>query len=116
MTAETQGQGKSPFAIFAIELRKLGFFKAWNSTAGGMRCTLWTRTTPDAPTLGYRQLRVQIWADGHHRVSHGINNRETTEPTDFETVAGLHTAVAHEMTRLDNLNVATALAKAETGR
>jgi len=102
----------SPFQIFAPELRRLGFRKAWSSRAGGGRVDEWSRTDPDAATLGYRQLSVQLWEDGHHRISHAINNRATTEPTGFDTIEALHVALERETTRMDNLSVVAALNKA----
>lgn len=65
-------------------------------------------TTELSKRVGDRELHVQLWGDGQHRVSHGTyqklpNGREglsgTTEPTSFSTVTEMLDALAHEWRR-----------------
>lgn len=82
---------------FTTVLRKQGFEFHFRDRSGGNSCTQFTKRQGD------RQLRVQLWGDGKHRVSHGIYGkhglRETTLPTDFSTVAEMIAAIEHEWTR-----------------
>ena len=91
----------SEFEKFAPLLRKRGFKKDWDSRAGGIRIAGWTKHA------GEREVRVQIWADGNHRVSHSIRNRATTHPTQFNDEASMDDALSWEENRRDNLNLAT---------
>jgi hypothetical protein len=75
----------------------LGFEFCFCDRSGG------TIVTEFAKREGDRQLRVQFWKDGHHRVSHGSYGEhglhETTPPTDFETVPDMLKALAFEWSR-----------------
>jgi hypothetical protein len=53
---------------------------------------------------GLRQLKIQIWDDGSHTVSHGTITKndglhETTEPTGFTDLLGMYRAIAFEWQR-----------------
>jgi hypothetical protein len=107
---EVEMKPLSPFATFAPHLRKIGFGKTCQTTAGGERMDEWKREEP-ADDRGFaRTLTVQIWAKGGHRVSHMVYSdpetrrlgRSTTYPTYFTTPDGLRAAVEHERTRCDN--------------
>lgn len=63
-----------------------------------------------------RELEVQLWKDGGHRVSHYVIREipgrpaeppflgrcMTTHPTDFRTVAAMHAAILAELSRTDH--------------
>lgn len=86
---------------FTHVLRKNGFELDFRSRSGGTTVTQFKKRS------GNRELHVQLWADGNHRVSHGtyskINGRdclhETTRPTDFKTVAKMKAALVFEWNR-----------------
>jgi hypothetical protein len=92
----------SPFQTFAPELRKLGFRKEWSHRIGGVRVDGWEKPNIQEPELEtWRTLKLQIWADGAHRVSHAIGSHETTRPTDFRTIEEMRGAVEWETARRD---------------
>ena len=87
---------------FTNELRKQGFQLDYRDRSGG------TTVTEFKMRKGDREVRVQFWADGKHRASHGtyrtLKNgvegyRETTMPTNFRTVPEMLKAVEREWTR-----------------
>jgi|SRR5882724_49108 len=82
---------------FTSVLRKQGFEFCWCDRSGGCK------TTQFAKREGDRELHVQFWGDGPHRVSHGTYGqhglRETTEPTSFSTVAEMLLALKLEWAR-----------------
>lgn len=86
---------------FTTALRKDGFEFCWCDRSGG------TKVTQFSKRVGDRELHVQFWDDGHHRVSHGTHGEhglhETTEPTDFRTVEEMRIAVAFEWRRVSAL-------------
>lgn len=60
--------------------------------------------------LGDREVEVQLWGDGYHRVSHMVfkphpsgleGGRMSTPPTEFGTVVTLFHAIGIELTRDD---------------
>lgn len=82
---------------YTTVLRRAGFQFGYRSRAGDCHVTeFWKRE-------GDRELKVQLWADGKHRVSHGIHGkhglRQSDTPTDFETVADMECAIKREWTR-----------------
>jgi hypothetical protein len=82
---------------FTRELRKLGFELDFRDRSGGTVCTQFKLRKGD------RELHVQFWADGHHRVAHGTHGlhglHECTPPTEFETVPHMLTAIDYEWIR-----------------
>lgn len=64
------------------------------------------RTVEYKKTIDGRDVRVQLWGDGKHRVSHYFNNGKytsmSTVPTDFLTVDQMHEAIKIELTRTDH--------------
>jgi hypothetical protein len=53
-------------------------------------------------TVGDRQIDLQLWNDGNHRVSHFLRGRMSTVPTDFKTVEEMKAAIQRELTRTDH--------------
>ena len=82
---------------FTTELRKQGFELAFRDRGGGTTCTQFVKRQGD------RELHVQLWAHGLCRVSHGTHGplglRQTTEPTEFETVGEMRLAIQLEWIR-----------------
>lgn len=102
-------QPKTTIRPFTTQLRKQGFEFCFCDRGGGCKVTEFSKRQGD------RQLRVQFWGDGEHRVSHstysdlgnGIEGlRGATEPTDFTTVAEMLEAIAAEWTRPSGPGVA----------
>lgn len=87
---------------FTEALRKHN--KAWTRTfesrAGGNRVVIYSLTLNKI-----RELRLQLWEDGKHRISHSIKGRTTTTPTEFETVQEMLLAIKVETLRCDNENL-----------
>ena len=57
----------------------------------------------------FRELDLQLWRDGRHRVSHFLVNprhpyrkRSTTHPTSFTDVPGMKRAIRRELARTDH--------------
>ena len=75
-------------------LRRLGFKRTdlCRSKVNG-RLATYEMTHAD------RKLKVQLWEDGGHRVSHALKGREVTTPTNFRTVEEMGTAINREWTR-----------------
>lgn len=84
-------------AIYGPALRKLGFKKVWHTTSGGQATTQYDKRLADG-----RELHVQIWADGGHRVSHSFNGCSDTTPTDFRLKPQMSDAIDKESTRTDS--------------
>src|SRR5260221_2844890 len=82
---------------FRRELKKRGFTRD-----GGMRDPLIYKKT-----VGDRKLDLQLWKDGHHRVSHWLGRRQSTNPTVFKTVLEMEEAIAIELARTDHPPKAT---------
>jgi hypothetical protein len=95
--SKTPAGNSTAFALFAPILRRAGFRKSWDSRSGGTRVAEWRREELDG-----RTLLCQIWEDGRHRLNHEWLGCSDTRPTDFETEAGLATAIQHETTRADS--------------
>lgn len=92
--------GRIPNAkAYSMLLRKLGFKKQSESTAGGERLVVYTKELN-----AIRKLELQLWGSGYHRVSHYINGRMTTKPTPFTTTSLMCFAIGYESARWDNLN------------
>lgn len=83
---------------FILALRRAGFAKTLDSRAGGCRVAIFEKQVDER-----RRIYVQLWGDGRHRASHGIGGRETTRPTRFTTIDGMHAAIQCETLRTDNL-------------
>ena len=92
----TDTPARTAFELFAPLLIRARFRKTWDSRSGGVRVIEWRRDESDG-----RTLVCQIWADGKHRISHEWVGCSDTAPTDFETEAGLATAIQHETARTD---------------
>lgn len=102
-------QHKSTIRPFTVQLRKQGFEFCFCDRSGGCKVTQFAKRQGD------RELHVQFWDDGPHRVSHGTYSklgngreglRETTTPTSFATVAEMLQAVEAEWTRPSGPGVA----------
>lgn len=87
---------------FCRELRKLDFEFCFRDRGGGATVTQFAKREGD------RELHVQLWGGGAHRVSHGTYVKlpggreglhETTLPTDFRTVPEMLEAIALEWKR-----------------
>jgi hypothetical protein len=87
---------------FTRELRKAGFIFEFRDRSGGAEVTEFSKRQGD------RKLRVQLWKDGAHRVSHstitkldgGLEGENgTTIPTDFRTVPEMLLAIELEWVR-----------------
>lgn len=81
---------------FCDALRKAGFVKASDSRAGGLRCIEFNRQ------VGARSVSVQLWGDGRHRVSHMLDGRGSTLPTNFTSVEDMAWAIVNELLREDH--------------
>lgn len=92
---------KTGIRPFTRELRKQGFEFCFRDRSGGAACTEFAKREGD------RELRVQFWDEGPHRVSHGTYGqyglRQTTEPTSFSTVPEMLAAIKLEWTRPSTL-------------
>jgi hypothetical protein len=81
------------------EARNLGFVDYGNPTSfSGNRVRILKCRR------GLRELKIQIWDDGKHTVSHGSITKtnglhETTEPTGFTGLSGMYRAIAFEWQR-----------------
>lgn len=77
-------------------LRKLGGWEAdGDNRVGGCRVVTFKKT------IGLRQLRLQLWGDRNHRVSHAYAGSETTHPTEFTSVETMLAAIEVETSRDD---------------
>lgn len=81
---------------FTDALRIIGFTKIWDSRAGGQRTIQYRKHIQD------RDLIVQLWGDGNHRITHELRECSDTTPTDFRTLPQMHRAITRESTRKDN--------------
>lgn len=83
---------RAPRLPFTSTLRRLGFHRDGldrEPILFNMNC-------------GDRTLKVQLYTDMNHRVSHDLQGRMSTRPTEFITVGGMLEALIHELTRLDH--------------
>ncbi len=86
---------------FTRKLREMGFTLDFRDRSGGTTVTQFIKRDED------RELHVQLWANGSHRVTHGsykvINGHdclhETTLPSDFTTLEGMKYAILYEWIR-----------------
>ena len=86
---------------YCAALRMDGFTLQFRDRSGG------TTVTQFAKRIGNRQVKVQLWANGGHRASHGTYKRingcdclsETTMPTDFTSLGGMRTTILREFKR-----------------
>lgn len=72
-----------------------GWIADGDSNGGGQRVVSFKKL------IGLRELRLQLWEDGRHRVSHAYAGNETTYPTAFHDVEGMAAAIATETARRD---------------
>jgi len=82
---------------FTRALRAQGFELEFRDRSGGTTVTQFKRRA------GLRELHVQLWGSGYHRVSHGTHTRyglhECTTPTEFKTVPEMILAIKYEWLR-----------------
>lgn len=81
---------------FSIVLTFEGFQKDYDTRAGG------GRTVQFSKVVGDRKLELQLFDDGQHRVSHFLNGRMSTHPTEFKNPQDMLVAIAHELKRTDH--------------
>ena len=89
--------------LFSTELRKMGFKKDYESTAGGEMCRIYEKQID-----GRRRVNIQLWGDGGHRASHSIDGCESTLPSSFENINQMRVAIEHESQRMDNRKLLSA--------
>lgn len=89
---------KSTFALFATQLRALGFVRDYQGTIGGERLASWRKSLVD------RTLLVDIWDNNFNYATHAIDGRMPAEPSNFGTVEEMFSAIEIETTRTDNKN------------
>ncbi len=83
---------------FTRVLKQLGFYRVDNQRDPLIYKKIYRK----------RKLEIQLWKDGHHRVSHWISTpysrfgRMCTLPTDFQTLEEMHVAIQHEKVREDH--------------
>lgn len=82
-------------------LRQNGFVRDKRSSIARQQCTIYNKKLVCEAKQEVRQLVVQIWRDGQHRVSHYLNERMSTAPTMFANIEGMQEAIALESTRTD---------------
>jgi hypothetical protein len=74
------------------QLRKMGFKRG----RCFKDCVIYSKTYRS------REIIVQFWSDGYHRVSHWLNNRMSTTPTEFVGVVTMLQSIIVELTRTDH--------------
>lgn len=83
------------FPEICAELRRLCFTRTDVSYCDKVKLVTYNLVLPD------RELNVQLWGDGGHRVSMSVRGCSDTTPTSFTDVEGLRRAVDYESTRSD---------------
>lgn len=86
------------FNRFIRRLKEIGFTIEIDSrTQDGRMCQL-----SQTITAARRTVKVQLWSDLGHRVSHEFDGCSDTRPTGFSTIVEMHSAIIREITRNDS--------------
>lgn len=82
-------------------LRDAGFRKESDNKGGGVRRVDYTKVIPDKSETpkGFREVTVQLWGDGNHRVVTMLNGRSNGTPTGFTSTTDLPKAIQRESTK-----------------
>lgn len=80
------------------EARFLGFRRTYDCATRLHRHGIWIYERQ----IGDRLVTIQFWSDGNHRVSHMLNGRGSTLPTEFRRCGQMLRAVYRELTRTDH--------------
>jgi hypothetical protein len=94
---QNQAVENTNFRLFIAALKKDGFAKRWDD-----RSKVNGRVAEYFKVVGERDVGVQLWSDGGHRVSHMLGGRMSTPPTPFADIDGMRAAVQHELRRNDH--------------
>lgn len=93
---QTKSWPRVNWRAYAAALKSMGFRKEWETRGGGIRTIQYRRVAND------RTISVQLWEDGKHRATHGINGCEMTTPSGFRSIYGMRKSVMREAARTDN--------------